>query len=121
MRVWKGAQSFAEGIYVPSDAHPCGWDFIDFSDIECSDDVTEVEIDPNDVSNGYGSEGADVTYNKEVFEEFVVWCKKNSVTYKNKSLCNMTGYKLHIHPELWIEFCKDTGRTPEPNDCLEII
>lgn len=55
-RIWEGSKFFAEGIYVPSDAHPCGWDFIDLSDIECSDDVDSVEMCPADISNGYGSE-----------------------------------------------------------------
>jgi len=58
--VWKGSQSFANGIYVPTsegeEGHPCGWDFISFEDMECSDDVECMPIEAYSISNGYGSE-----------------------------------------------------------------
>jgi len=54
--VWNGAKSFAEGIYVPSDAHPCGWDFISLEYYEVEDDVEEQPIESYEISNGYGSE-----------------------------------------------------------------
>ncbi|WP_024622482.1 hypothetical protein [Metaclostridioides mangenotii] len=28
-----GSRSFADGIYIPCDYHPCGWDFISFENI----------------------------------------------------------------------------------------
>jgi hypothetical protein len=52
--VYNGAQSIADGIYVPSNAHPCGWDFISFEDVnEWS--VAEEPILYYCISNGYGS------------------------------------------------------------------
>jgi len=45
---------FCNGIYIKSDNHPCGWDFIDFddTDIECTDDVMDQPIVVEAFSNG---------------------------------------------------------------------
>jgi len=53
--VYNVAQSIADGIYVPSNAHPCGWDFISFEDID-EWSVAEEPISYYCISNGYGSE-----------------------------------------------------------------
>lgn len=43
---------FCDGIYVPSDMHPCGWDFISFENIEMEDDILDYKFSDSDVSNG---------------------------------------------------------------------
>lgn len=45
---------FCNGIYVKSDAHPCGWDFINFecSELETASDVMDVKFDIGDISGG---------------------------------------------------------------------
>ena len=43
---------FCDGIYVKSDAHPCGWDFISFGNVETSEDAMTLPIEVNDISNG---------------------------------------------------------------------
>ena len=44
---------FCQGIYVPCDSHPCGWDFIDFSDVTPSTvSVVTHEFDMMEISNG---------------------------------------------------------------------
>lgn len=45
-------ESFCDGIYVPCDEHPCGWDFISFDDIEDSEEVLEYEFTDINISNG---------------------------------------------------------------------
>jgi len=56
-QVYIGAKEiFCNGIYVKSEGHPCGWDFISFEDMECSDDVECMPIEAYSISNGYGSE-----------------------------------------------------------------
>lgn len=58
-QIWKGAQSFANGVYVPTakgEGHPCGWDFISFEGLEVSTDVESVPIEDYNISKGYGSE-----------------------------------------------------------------
>ena len=57
--VYNGAQSFAEGIYVPNDepnGHPCGWDFISFEYIDNENEALSYWFENSDISNGYGSE-----------------------------------------------------------------
>lgn len=38
------------GIAVPSNNHPCGWDWIDFEYID--GDILEYKFNPNQISNG---------------------------------------------------------------------
>jgi hypothetical protein len=55
--IFKAAREyFADGIYVKSDNHPCGWDFIDFQYcLECSSDVMDQPIGISEISGGnYG-------------------------------------------------------------------
>lgn len=54
--IYKSAKEiFCNGIYVKSDAHKCGWDFISFEDMECSDDAFEQPIGISEISGGnYG-------------------------------------------------------------------
>lgn len=52
-QVFVGAKDFfCDGIYVKSDAHPCGWDFISFEDFECSADLSEQPIECSVISGG---------------------------------------------------------------------
>lgn len=44
--------TFCDGIYVLSDQHPCGWDFISFENFEVESDLWEQPIDSTDVSGG---------------------------------------------------------------------
>lgn len=45
---------FCNGIYIKSDMHPCGWDFINFedTDLETSEDVMDIPIEINAFSRG---------------------------------------------------------------------
>ena len=43
---------FCNGLYVPSTAHPCGWDFISFESIDLEDDVLEYTIESSDICDG---------------------------------------------------------------------
>lgn len=55
--IYNGAKSFGEGIYVPSNCHPCGWDFINFTYVfDSEDDVEDNVFYGSDISNGYGNE-----------------------------------------------------------------
>lgn len=44
---------FGDGIYVKCGVHPCGWDFINFEYMECSDDMFNFQIGVDEISNGY--------------------------------------------------------------------
>lgn len=44
---------YCDGIYVKSNAHPCGWDFISFEDFEISDDMFGQPISIFSISNGH--------------------------------------------------------------------
>lgn len=51
--IYIGAKEiFCDGIYVKSDAHPCGWDFISFEDFETSDDLFEQPFGIHYINNG---------------------------------------------------------------------
>ena len=53
--IFKNARKyFADGIYIKSDNHPCGWDFIDFTyaDLEVADDVMDQPISIDCFSGG---------------------------------------------------------------------
>jgi hypothetical protein len=41
---------FCNGIYVPSNYHPCGWDFISFDNI---DELSQGKYDANYIFNNY--------------------------------------------------------------------
>lgn len=61
MDVYNAAtKSFGDGIYVPSDGHPCGWDWIDFEFVDPfdagEDNIFVYTFGGSDISNGYGSE-----------------------------------------------------------------
>lgn len=43
---------FCNGIYVLSDQHPCGWDFISFENFEAESDLWKEPILDSDISNG---------------------------------------------------------------------
>ena len=46
---------FCDGIYVPANEHPCGWDFISFESLELASDVDFYCFEDSDISNGiYG-------------------------------------------------------------------
>lgn len=50
-QVFVGAKEvFCDGIYVKSDTHPCGWDFISFENFECSADLSEQPIELDAIS-----------------------------------------------------------------------
>jgi hypothetical protein len=44
---------FGDGIYIPSDMHQCGWDFITFECISKSkDDILSYQFDNWDINDG---------------------------------------------------------------------
>ncbi len=43
---------FCHGIYVKSDKHPCGWDFLDFEYISENESILEYKFGVSDISNG---------------------------------------------------------------------
>lgn len=43
---------FCHGIAVPSDRHPCGWDWLDFECIVDENDVLEYEFSLSEISGG---------------------------------------------------------------------
>lgn len=45
-------EHFCDGIYVKADSHPCGWDFISFERMECSNDMFYMETDIDVISGG---------------------------------------------------------------------
>lgn len=50
--IYNGAMNvFCHGIAVPSDSHPCGWDWLDFECVD-EDEVLEYEFSLSDISNG---------------------------------------------------------------------
>lgn len=76
--VYRGAKEvFCDGIYVKSDQHPCGWDFISLEDLECSEDAFSVGIEIHSISGGnyYSSEFEDNTM-EEIIKKVGVdgWC-----------------------------------------------
>lgn len=51
--IYRGAKEvFCNGIYVRSDNHPCGWDFISFEDFESPSDMFEHPLENYEVSGG---------------------------------------------------------------------
>lgn len=51
--IYKGAKEvFCNGIYVKSGQHPCGWDFVGFDDLECSEDMFSMQIECDAISGG---------------------------------------------------------------------
>lgn len=60
---------FCNGIYVPCDVHPCGWDFISFENIE--DNNIEYVFENEDISDGIydGSHDYDGLNLEEVLEK----------------------------------------------------
>jgi len=42
---------FCQGIYVPCNEHPCGWDFISFEYLDIEDILT-YQFEGYDISNG---------------------------------------------------------------------
>jgi hypothetical protein len=53
--IYKAAKRyFCNGIYVKSDAHPCGWDFINFehSEMETPSDVMDIVFGSEHISGG---------------------------------------------------------------------
>lgn len=53
MEVYKCAhQFFGDGIYVKSDNHPCGWDFISFEMFEVPSDMLDEPLDNNAINDG---------------------------------------------------------------------
>lgn len=46
---------FCHGIYVKSDKHPCGWDFLNFQDID-KEEILEYMFDLDDICEGCYSE-----------------------------------------------------------------
>jgi hypothetical protein len=46
-------ETFCDGIYVPCNTHPCGWDFISFENFEAvSTDAIDYPIDCDVISDG---------------------------------------------------------------------
>lgn len=43
---------YGHGIAIPSNYHPCGWDWIDFESVE---DILEHKFEGFDISNGCGN------------------------------------------------------------------
>ncbi len=51
--IYNGAKDyFCDGIYVKSNAHPCGWDFISFEYMDCSSDAFDLPIGVEAISGG---------------------------------------------------------------------
>lgn len=72
-QVWKGAQLFVNGVYVPTaegEGHPCGWDFISFEGLEVSGDVENEPIEDYNISSGHGSD----SYNDKTLFEILQKC-----------------------------------------------
>jgi len=42
---------FCQGVYVPCNEHPCGWDFISFEYLDVEDAIT-YQFEGYDISNG---------------------------------------------------------------------
>ena len=51
---------FCHGIYIKSNKHPCGWDFIDFECISEDESILKYKFDVNDISDG--------CYNEHIYE-----------------------------------------------------
>lgn len=44
-------ETFCNGLYVPCEKHPCGWDFISFDDIEEYEEILEYKFEISDITN----------------------------------------------------------------------
>lgn len=63
-------ETFCNGIYVPCDEHPCGWDFISFDYIEDYEEILEYEFEDSDISdNIYCNHPYDGKTLKEILTE----------------------------------------------------
>lgn len=56
---------FCDGIAVPSDNHPCGWDWIDFKYV---DDILTYKFDYSNISNGIGNNDFEGKTLKEILK-----------------------------------------------------
>ena len=69
-------QAFCGGIYVKSDKHPSGFDFISFDELDIAEDILDYEISYSDVSGGiYDDHDFDSMTLKEILES--VWTEDN--------------------------------------------
>lgn len=60
---------FGNGIAVPSNQHPCNWDWIDFSYVENEEEVLSYQFDLSDISDGIYEESE---FNGKTLREILI-------------------------------------------------
>lgn len=78
---------FCGGIFVKSDEHPCGWDFINCEQLETQDDIYRFKIEVSEISNYcYNSHPLENLTLAEIIKEVGMdgWCFELSGVYDLK-------------------------------------